>query len=428
MLALIRREARALLSASKAGVNMWPHAVRHATERRLRRALAMLASPVKPMIPFWSRVTIRARTWSDKKWSSRAMQGIVVSPSVEVDGGWVVRTDSLRGAKFYVSTLLYLNAQPPLAPPDLTFGTEEMRDLRGSRVPSSRHRSKSPVLEASDVPPLDNAILKEPSHDVLHPDPVVRQRKKGVAAVAVGVSGAEGSVPVPGSFLDGLAREGPRGESLASSSVLRSMRSQVDKTVILEDSPRLCKVVGSNPAFQAFVPTAGYYARRVRVRLCRLTPAQWDAIRDLSRGMVPGLGELWRELHPDSLIYPVTSHPSDLVPLALYRNRARRWSQNPMVTAWIPPGQEVPLAFVRGMESSTTSSGGSYLVLSYLDVPLQEESVLLLWEELQVERVYQPLPSAPPRISCLSCVLHAIPPTGIGGGSVVLAWGGRRRN
>ena len=56
ILALVRREARALMASAGLTPKMWPHAIRHATEQRLRRSLASLSHPVKPMVPFGLRL------------------------------------------------------------------------------------------------------------------------------------------------------------------------------------------------------------------------------------------------------------------------------------------------------------------------------------------------------------------------------------
>ena len=249
LLGLIRREARALLSASSLEARMWPHAVRHATEQRHRKGMAMLAYPVKPMVPFWARVTIRARTWNDKKWSTRAVNGHVATPSSEVEGGWVIRVQAPEGIRFYVSTLLYLNAQPPLQPPDLTRPDFTRPALDGSAdttypSPVHRHRHKSPVGEgrtstsrAMPVVELEApAVTKEPGTRLIGVVPTHRHTKKGLAGSSEGESPAVGSSRVPGSFVESLAAgSGLHVRALAAARALDQL-GVVDKTVIEEQS------------------------------------------------------------------------------------------------------------------------------------------------------------------------------------------------
>ena len=403
LLALVRREARALLSASEQDVNKWPHAVRHAAEQRLRSALALLSFPVKPMLPFWSKVTIRARTWSDKKWSSRAMTGRVATPSADVDGGWVVRVESEKGPRFYVSTLLYLNCQPPPSPPDLTYESLTPSDKGSFPAPIRRHRSKS-----SAEPPDDEPVPKEPKDSLIGPAPTGRHREKGVPGVSVESGGAVGSAPVPGS-----AFEAVMGTSLSSVIVRSDVQygssvSLLDKTVIQEDVPLLRRVVGRNPDFVPMAPVAGYYATVERVRYCRLSLPQWRAHRDLSPGQVPGLGHLWVDLPPAHLRQSVFSTPSSLIPAALYMSAGRRWEDDPVLIASVPSGIPLPIAHVHDTHSSLTTSGGCYSVYLLSDLYVEEEIVVLLWVERFAERIYEPLPATMPRVSCLS-VSHCLP-------------------
>ena len=270
MLALIRRDARALLASAKVLPRMWPHAIRHATEQRLRRGLAALAHPVKPMVPFWARVTIRARTWNDKKWSTRALTGYVVAPSVEVEGGWIVRVVGDK-VHFYVSTLLYLGVRPALDPPDLSQVAPT--DTAGVTYPDPmrRYRVKSPVGPLLSPDEEEEAVPKVPTSGLPGVSPIRRHLSKETSGLPPGASGAVGSVPVPGSFLEQLSSG-----TASSSTSLPQTKSvfAVDKTLIIEHVPRLCKVVGGNPQFHEFTPAAGHYQLAQRVRYCRLQPRQ----------------------------------------------------------------------------------------------------------------------------------------------------------
>ena len=286
MLALIRRDARALLASARVPPRMWPHAIRHATEQRLRRGLAALAHPIKPMVPFWAKVTIRARTWNDKKWSTRALTGQVVAPSAEVEGGWIVRVAGDK-VHFHVSTLLYLGVRPALDPPDLSQAIPEDEVHTTYPEPVPRHRAKSPV-ELLRVPDEEEeAIPKVPTSALAGMSPVRRHLSQQTSGLPPGTRGAVGSAPVPGSFLEDLA--GRPASSSAGPVLVKSVIAE-DKTIIVEHGPRLCKVVGSNPQFHEFAPAAGYYQLTRRVRYRRLQPHQWEVIQRMGPTEVPGLG------------------------------------------------------------------------------------------------------------------------------------------
>ena len=295
LLGLVRREARALLYGAKLDPKFWPHAVRHASEQRTRSALRMLACETHPMLPFWALVTIRARTWSDEKWSTRALQGRLVAPSPDVDRGWIVRVADHHGVRFYVSTLVYLDAKKPEGPPILTetiYPPPVRRHLH--KEPGPMHAFRDATSEPEVALDLDD------SHT--WPLPTRRHLDKSPAG-----SVTQGSTPVPGSFLESI-----RALRFLSDGLLdhgggpRSRPLPIDKTLILEhDAPsavRISKVVGPNPELNPpSTPLPGRYEPRGRVRFCRLTPSQWDAIRDVRPGQVPGLGDLWNVLTLEQL-------------------------------------------------------------------------------------------------------------------------------
>ena len=394
LLALVRRESRALLASAGLKPHMWPHAVRHATEQRCRQALATLSHPVKPMIPFWSRVSIRARTWNDKKWSSRALTGHVAAPSADVDGGWVVRVQGEK-VQFYVSTLLYLNVHASLKPPDLT--TDATEDYRPPPYPEPvhRHRSKSPVTLGDEGAVPANPDLKVPRDTLVGLPPVRRHLDKGTSGLPSGASSSVGSSPVPGSFVESLAGRA------SSSAFPVAAAAPVDKTRIVEDGPCMRRVVGRNPDFQEFTPAPGYYRPLRRVRYCRLQPEQWRVIRSMRPNQVPGLGDRWIDLPLEQPQHLLAEHPTELIPGALYFERDRDWLQFPVVTARSSSGVLVDIARVTFVEHAMTSNGGQYSVFEFEDLTMQREAVLLLWIQVQIHRVYEPLPV--PRVAALSC-------------------------
>ena len=188
---------------------------------------------------------------------------------------------------FYVSTLLYLNVQPPIGPPDLS----EHADAKDFPDPVRRHRSKSPAGPSRTLDEDAEASEKIPASTL--PGPTPRRRHLTEAGLPAGAMAAVGSSPVPGSFVERLSRpaDGVPGGSLGFGGVPKPK----DKSIIQDSDPVLRRVVGPNPQFQPFTPTAGFYHVRPRVRFCRLMPEQWEAIRNVRRSRVPGLGDLWTD-------------------------------------------------------------------------------------------------------------------------------------
>ena len=420
LLALIRREARALLASASLSPKMWPHAVRHATEQRLRRGLAALSFPTRPMLPFWARVTIRARTWNDKKWSSRALSGRIAAPSCEVDDGWVVRVEGEK-VFFYVSTLLYLDVQPPCEPPDLSARGRDLALSEGYSSPVHRHRSKSPVGPSADGDDPSDAIAKVPTTKLPGLAPRRRHLSKGTSALLAGARDAVGSSPVPHSFVELLSGSA----SSTSTGSSGSGGVPVDKTVIEADGPSLRKVVGLNPQFQAPAPVAGYYQNREHVRYCRLLPEQWEAIRGVRPGQVPGLGDLWVTLDPSMPQVLLAENPSELIPAALYVERHRDWSEHPVVTARSSTRSPVDIARVLEVQHAVTPGGGHYAVFYLDNVVVGREEILLLWIQIQVARVYEPLMPRLSRVTGSSPTVTPPPQAAGGGDPLFLSCGAR---
>ena len=118
-LGLVKRGIRALLHAHGLAPTFWPHCARYVGESMLRAALKRIGQPVSPMKPFYAKAMIRARTWADTKWSSRALEGRIVSPSPEVSRGWILRAENKGQIFFYASTLIYTSLRDPEEPPQL---------------------------------------------------------------------------------------------------------------------------------------------------------------------------------------------------------------------------------------------------------------------------------------------------------------------
>ena len=421
ILGLIRREARALLYAAQLKPVFWPHAVRHASEQRTRQALQALGLKTHAMVPFWALVTIRARTWSDKKWSTRAVQGRVAAPSVDVERGWLVRIEDQGVVRFYVSTLLYLDAKRAMGPPVLLESSYP--------PPDHRHRTKKPGPSAStdDVPAVDEGSAVDAADGSSWPLPVRRHLSKSPAGTVL-----QGADPIPGSLLESLSELRSASSLAAVAAGVGRLLPAHNKLAIEEDLPvpaRLSKVVGPNPSLSAqHTPLPGRYEQRGIVRYCSLTPMQWEAIRDIRPGQVPGLGGLWTILTRQYLLAPVARCPSDLVPVCMFRERYRRdWGTNPVLSATMANGMRLDIACMQSVERFSTTSGGEYMVCCFHDLVQRKDAVLLLWIEMQMMLVHEPYqPPAPPRVAKLQvagpCWDH--PPELSAGGGDLLSFPG----
>ncbi|CAE7419793.1 unnamed protein product [Symbiodinium necroappetens] len=88
----LKQQARALLHSTDAGYALWPHAVRYSCEGLQRAQLHRLGMDVQPLVPFYSLVKFRARTWRDEQWGTRT-------------------------PRLYATTLVYRNFVPEPEPP-----------------------------------------------------------------------------------------------------------------------------------------------------------------------------------------------------------------------------------------------------------------------------------------------------------------------
>ena len=136
-LALLKRGVRGLLQAHQLPPTFWPHASRYIGEIMTRQGLEKLGQRFPPLHPFYARTLIRARTWNESKWSSRAIEGRLVAPSPDVNGGWCVRAKNGDQTFFYVSTLPYVSLKEPEEAPTLE-GSPPEDELAEEVVPKTR--------------------------------------------------------------------------------------------------------------------------------------------------------------------------------------------------------------------------------------------------------------------------------------------------
>ena len=93
---ICKRATRTLLHGETSAKRLWPGAWRWVAERRLRRALARLGMPVKPLVPFGTVVWIRKRHWHKaEQWDDRVHKGVVIAPAQHVSRGYVVKVETI---------------------------------------------------------------------------------------------------------------------------------------------------------------------------------------------------------------------------------------------------------------------------------------------------------------------------------------------
>ena len=112
----------------------------------------------------------------------------------------------------------------------------------------------------------------------------------------------------------------------------------------------------------------------------------------------------------------LAEHPSELIPAALYMERDRDWSIFPLVAARSASHAVVDIAQVYSVQHAMTAGGGRYSVFEFEDLTTRSRAVMLLWVQVQMHRVYEPLPE--PRLAALSCqsLVGSTPDQRSGGG------------
>ncbi|CAE6970333.1 unnamed protein product [Symbiodinium natans] len=151
---ICKRATRTLLHGETSAKRLWPGAWRWVAERRLRRALARLGMPVKPLVPFGTVVWIRKRHWHKaEQWDDRVHKGVVIAPAQHVSRGYVVKV----GNDFFTTTTLFQNVQ--MAD---TGAISAMDEVEVDAVPPrQRARGKQGLASLSVAP----AALSCPGHD-----------------------------------------------------------------------------------------------------------------------------------------------------------------------------------------------------------------------------------------------------------------------
>lgn len=84
-LGLVRGLARAAMKSSKVDPNMWPLAIRAASETRMRQQLQGLGVPVPQVLPFGIRALARRKTWNrESQWQSPNIPVRLLGPACDM--------------------------------------------------------------------------------------------------------------------------------------------------------------------------------------------------------------------------------------------------------------------------------------------------------------------------------------------------------
>ena len=129
----LKQQIRALLNGHSLGPEYWPHAARYANEALQRDALKALGHEVKTLVPFYSLVRFRSRSWRDTTWGSRASEGRLVAPCTDISRGYVIRVLDGDVVRIYATTLVYRDFHEPIASPEVDGPEGIAAEIHGSR-------------------------------------------------------------------------------------------------------------------------------------------------------------------------------------------------------------------------------------------------------------------------------------------------------
>ena len=128
---------RGLMIQSGLPARCWPHLARQWGEQKLRMGLKKLGAetPKRALVPAGTVVTVKKREWSRKTpWTSKAVQGIAVAPSIRVPDATIVRIAEADSHRLYVAPVVYTDVKEPVR----FVGTAEDADLLANLPPPKR--------------------------------------------------------------------------------------------------------------------------------------------------------------------------------------------------------------------------------------------------------------------------------------------------
>ena len=168
---------RGLLLQSGLSARCWPHLARQWGEQKLRWGLSRLGAeaPKRALVPAGTVVTVKKREWSRKTpWSSKAVQGVAVAPSIRVPDATIIRIHEGDSHRLYVAPVVYTDAREPVRFVGTAEGADLLDDLP---APGRRVVGKRPGVF------LSHARRSRQSSDV----------RSGQEAAATGLSSTDGT-------------------------------------------------------------------------------------------------------------------------------------------------------------------------------------------------------------------------------------------
>ena len=148
---LVKNATRKLLLQASLPSRFWPLAATHAAELCHRHQLREVGIVAKPLIPFGTGCHVKERSWRvDHRgagtWSSRVVEGLIVSPSTHVSRGYVVLVRSPdEDDRLFVSTSVQISQ--PIEPVEVRLADPVVpRPKPEPMNPTHRGRGKSSLV------------------------------------------------------------------------------------------------------------------------------------------------------------------------------------------------------------------------------------------------------------------------------------------
>ena len=154
---IVKRHAKVLMRAHNVAEELWPILVRHAGERRLRWQLQQVGYPVPELLPFYTKVLVKRKSWNERyaAWRWERAPGRVMGPdpwSSLTSGGYCVQ---LEDGKFLASTDVVVENEELGNHADVDIVVQERfhaaRDQHLAEAPRRRLRYKQGVPQVAKI-------------------------------------------------------------------------------------------------------------------------------------------------------------------------------------------------------------------------------------------------------------------------------------
>ena len=78
----MKRHAKVLMKFHDINQDLWPILVRHAAERRLRWQLQQVGYPVPDLLPFYTQLFVKRKSWNQRyaAWRWERSRGRIIGP------------------------------------------------------------------------------------------------------------------------------------------------------------------------------------------------------------------------------------------------------------------------------------------------------------------------------------------------------------